>query len=161
MTVNDSIAFSLSTSQYMLDAYLKDLKPEEWLHRICATGNCAAWLMGHLILTERRALQRLGASELPALPEGFDKRFARDESAQQATSFGDVTILTGLFERHRARLIEAVKALPAEQLDTPLDTPSPRFRTLGEMLLFMAIHTTTHAGQISAIRRSLGRPPLF
>ncbi len=60
MTVNDSIAFSLSSAQWALEAYLKDFKPEEWLHRICTTGNCAAWLVGHLILTERRALQRLG-----------------------------------------------------------------------------------------------------
>ncbi len=161
MNVNDSIAFSLSSSQWALEGLLKDFQPKDWLHRVCETGNCPAWIVGHLVMSERRALQRLGAADLPNLPEGFEKRFARDETAPRAAAYGDVTILTGLFDRHRARMIDAVKALPADRLDTPLDTPSPRFRTLGEMLLFMAIHTTIHAGQISAIRRSLGRPPLF
>ena len=34
------------------------------------------------------------------------------------------------------------------------------FATLGEMLNFMALHAAMHAGQITIIRRSLGRPPI-
>ena len=32
--------------------------------------------------------------------------------------------------------------------------------TLGELANFMALHATMHAGQITIIRRSLGRPPI-
>jgi hypothetical protein len=35
------------------------------------------------------------------------------------------------------------------------------FKTPGQLAHFMAIHTTMHAGQISMIRRSLGRPPVI
>jgi uncharacterized damage-inducible protein DinB len=34
------------------------------------------------------------------------------------------------------------------------------FSTPGEMLSFMSVHTAMHAGQVTIIRRSLGRPPL-
>jgi hypothetical protein len=32
------------------------------------------------------------------------------------------------------------------------------FKTAGEMAHFMALHAATHAGQITMIRRALGRP---
>jgi hypothetical protein len=159
-TANDVIVKALATSQALLHRYTADLKPDEFLHRTTATANCAAWTIGHLILTDRRALERVGVSDLPPLPEGFDKRFSRDEGCPQADQFGDVLILMPLFDQHRNLLIEVIKRAPAEQLDKPIDKPHPMFGTVGETALFMAVHTSMHAGQITLIRRSLGRPPI-
>ena len=155
------IAFSLSRSQQVLDLFLADLKPEDYLHRPVPKANCAAWIVGHLTLAERRWLKEIGAGDLPSLPDGFEKRFARDEHAPIASEFGDVSILRPLFNAHRQRLVDAVKVMDETKLDRPLDKPHPRFATLGELLQFAAIHTAMHAGQISTIRRSLGKPPLM
>ena len=155
------IAFSLSSSQQVIDFFLADLKPEEYLHRPAPKANCAAWIVGHLTLAERRWLRELGAGDLPSLPEGFEKRFARDEQAPAACEFGDVSILRPLFNSHRQRLVDSVKMMDQAKLDQPLAKPHPRFSTLGELLQFASIHTAMHAGQISTIRRSLGRPPLI
>lgn len=159
-TAADVIVHSLSTGQMFINRGCEDLKPEEYLHRPCSGGNTTAWIIGHLVLTDRSTLGRLGVTDLPALPEGFEKRFSREPEAPKASEFGDVSVLVPLFNQHRQRVIDAVRGLPADALDRPLDKPHPRFATMWEYLNFMGAHVTMHAGQITIIRRSLGRPPI-
>jgi uncharacterized damage-inducible protein DinB len=161
MTTNDAIVFSLKVSKDLMRRFVEDLRPEEYLHRPAPKANCVAWLLGHLTLTERRALAALGAGEMPALPDGFEKRFARDETAPGAADFGDVMPLLQIWEQHRQMLIDKVATATAEQLDRPLDKAHPRFSKVGEMAAFMAQHAILHTGQISTIRRSLGKPPVM
>jgi hypothetical protein len=158
--VREAIVMALANSQFMLDRFIADLTPVEYLHRPVPKANCAAWIVGHLILTDRRAMGRLGA-DLPGLPEGFEQRFARDEHAPAAADYGDVSGLRAMFNETRGWLIEAVKGASPEVLNRPLENVHPRFKTVGEMAHFMAIHTSMHAGQITIIRRCLGRPPLI
>jgi hypothetical protein len=159
-TANAALAHVLFASQKLLQRYTADLTPAEYLHRPSPTANCAAWIIGHLTLTERRALTMFAVADLPAVPEGFEKRFSRDEGCPQAYEFGDVSQLMPLFDEHRGRLIDAVKTAPAELLDKPLEKPHPMFATPAEFANFGALHCTLHTGQITLIRRSLGRPPL-
>src|SRR4051812_8544603 len=97
-TPNDVIVNSLSTSKFMLRRFTQDLKQNEFLHRPTPKANCAAWLVGHLTLTDRRALQLLGADNIPELPAGFDKTFGRADDAPQCSEFGDVSTLLPTFE---------------------------------------------------------------
>ena len=159
-TVNDAIAQALTQSGMLLNRYAADLTPQEYLHRPTAKANCVAWTIGHLVLSDRGVLKRLNATDLPPLPDGFEKRFSRDEGCPQANDFGDVTTLLPLFNQSRQRLIDAIKRATPQQLNTPLEKPHPMFADVGEMALFMAAHATMHAGQFTIIRRSLGRPPL-
>ena len=157
----DVVVHSLSGSQKLLNRYCEDLTPAEYLHRPCGGSNCVAWILGHLVISERSALGRVGMTDLPPLPEGFEKRFARDAEAAHAQSFGDVLILLPLFNQHRQLLIDTVKGLSAEALDRPLDKPHPMFANVWSVVNFMALHVAMHGGQITIIRRSLGRPPLM
>jgi hypothetical protein len=161
LMAQDVLAHSLSRSGMMVGRFCEDLSPAEYLHRPCAGGNCVAWILGHLVLTERMALGRVGVTELPALPEGFEKRFARDESAPKAAEYGDVGVLLPLFNRHREMLVERVGGMTVEALDQPLPKPHPMFGTIAEAVNFMGIHVSVHAGQVTIIRRSLGRPPII
>jgi len=159
-TPNDVIIHSLETALMVLGRFVDDLTPLEMLHRITPKANCAAWTIGHLVLSERRGLTTFGI-EPPALPDGFDKRFSRDEGCPQASEFGDVAILMPMFRAHRLALINAVKRANSQQLDQPLDKPHPVFTTAGQLANFLAFHSIMHAGQISQIRRHLGRPPVM
>ena len=158
-TANETIAFALGTAQKLLHRYVADLSAEEYLHRPAPKANCTAWLIGHLTLSDRGVLKRLGAP-LPELPDGFEHRFSRDEGCPQAQEFGDVKQIVAVFDEHRNRLIAAVKAATPAQLEQKLDKPIAMAATVGEALEFVAVHTAMHAGQIVMIRRSLGRPPL-
>src|SRR5438045_2183409 len=105
-TANDLLAHTLASSQFMLNRFCDDLTPQEYLHRPCTGGNTTAWIVGHLVLTERNLLTRAGATDLPPIPDGFDKRFSRDPEAPKASDFGDVTILLPLFNQHRQLTID-------------------------------------------------------
>lgn len=162
-SVNDVIAHSLFVSQAMLQRFISDLTPPEMLHRPADNANCCAWIVGHLVMSDRSMLKRLGVApgDMPPLPDGFDKRFSRDEGCPQANEFGDVSILLPLFLAHREQLIAAARAATPDQLTTPVQSRIPVFKDVGECLNFMAAHTMMHTGQISTIRRSLGRPPVI
>ena len=161
MTNNECVAFALSSSQALLKFYVKDFSPADYVRRPIPQSNCAAWIIGHLTLTDRRALERTHATDLPQLPDDFQTRFGQGEGAPHAADFGDTSILVPLFDAYRNRLIGRARQLSAEELNQPIGFQHPRFKTVGEMLIFMGVHTSMHSGQITTIRRSLGRPPLI
>lgn len=158
-TPNDVLVHNLTATQLMVERFTADLQPPEYLHRPTPKANCAAWTVGHLALSDRHALAQLGG-ELPPLPDGFEQRFGRDESCAQAAEFGDVSAIVPVFNEQRARLIDAVRRATPEQLAKAMDKPHPMFKTLGEYISFMSAHCAMHVGQITIIRRSLGRPPI-
>ena len=159
-SAKEALAHSLANSKMMLKRFTDDLKPDEYLHRPSPKANCVAWLIGHLALADRSTAQALGAKDLPELPAGFDKKFSRDQGCPEATEFGDVSILWPVFEKHRDLLIATVMRATQEQLDQPTKKVLPMFKNAGEFANFMSLHTAMHAGQITMIRRSLGRPPI-
>ena len=162
-SAGEAIAHSLRGSKGLLHRYTQDLTPTEFLHRPAPKANCTAWLIGHLTLSDRSALKALGIAgeALPKLPDGYEKRFSRDEGCPQAGEFGDVSVLLPLFDEHRDLLIQTVERASPEQLNRPLETSRPMFSTPGELAGFMSLHTAMNAGQITIIRRSLGRPPII
>ena len=159
---NQIIVHGLTVSKTMTLRFCQDLSPEEQLRRPTPACNCAAWLLGHLALTDRRILSTfLGVADLPPLPDGFEQRFSRENGAPQAETFGDVSILPQVFAENRDRLIAVAASADEATLSRPIDPPHPRFKTVGDAMNFMSLHTLLHAGQISTIRRTLDRPPII
>jgi uncharacterized damage-inducible protein DinB len=157
----EAIAYALRTSKALFHRYLDDLKPHEFEYQPCPGGNNAAWIVGHLVRTDRRSLGWLGVDNLPAVPDGFEERFSPTRAAAvDQKGYGDPKGLVALFDAHRDRLIAAVLGADESQLREPPPMQSPLFADRGEALLFMALHTAMHLGQVSAIRRSLGYPPV-
>jgi hypothetical protein len=160
-TPNEAIAYALRTSKMMLHRFLDDLKPAEFEHQPLPGANCAAWIVGHLTLTDRRTILALGGTDSPGLPAGFEERFAttRAQAGKQG-GFGDPKELMRLFDAYRDRLIETVLAASVEKLREAPSVQVPLFSDKGEMTMFMGLHTAFHMGQATLIRRSLGYPPL-
>ena len=157
-----AIAYSLRSSKLMFHRYLDDLKPEEFQHRPCLGANNALWIIGHLTCIDRAQLEKLEAHSLPELPAGFKERFATTKAAATGTTadFGSPSDLIRHYDEHRDLLIKTVEQLPDGVLSSPPPSTSPLFADRGESLLFIGLHTAMHLGQLSIIRRSLGRPPL-
>jgi hypothetical protein len=160
-TANDAIVHVLVTARNMGRRFCEDLKPDEMLHRPSPKANCAAWLLGHLTQTNRHIAQKYFNADLPPLPEGFDKKYSREEGAPQCTDFGDTSNLLPLYEQSFDALIAGVQKASPEALDKPLDRAFPLAKNVGEFASFAGLHAIMHVGQITIIRRSLGRPPLI
>ena len=157
MTNAQIIGKFLRGTDVLLARYLDDLTDDE-CHRQPAPGvNSAAWVMGHLALIDRRALSMLGV-ESPELPTGFGEKFgATKHPAGDQSHLGDPGELRRLCRDYRARLISAVEAAPDEALVKPLEKPSAIAATVGEFAAFMGQHAALHLGQVTVLRRSLGR----
>lgn len=161
-TAIDVLVNSLAGSRELVLGYSQDLTPAEYLHRPTPASNCVAWLLGHLILTDRRVMSlAMEVTNLPPLPEGFDKRFSRDPGCPQATDFGDISGLLPLFKQTRDLLIATLQSIDPAVLEKPLGITHARFNTRWGAVNFMGLHSAMHAGQITIIRRSLGKPPLI
>lgn len=162
LTPTDILIHSLTASRELVHRFVADLSPAEYLYRPTEKSNCVAWLLGHLTLSDRRVMGLiLGIADLPQLPDGFEKRFGRDEGSPQSAEFGDVSPLLPLFLETRDLLISHVRSLDPALLNQPIPMSHPRFKIIFEAINFMGIHASMHAGQITIIRRGLGRPPLF
>lgn len=156
----DALSFSLKSSGSFVELFAKDLTPAGMTHRTSPAANCAAWIIGHLLLVERNLHRALGVTS-PAIAAEYESRFARDAAAAAATDFGDTGTLVQEFLEHRRLSVEAVTRMTPAQLSVEPPNKSPRWKNVGELVAFLANHTSMHAGQLTLIRRSLGMPPVI
>jgi uncharacterized damage-inducible protein DinB len=160
-SAQEMIVHSLHAAQLMLHRFLDELKPEEFLHQPCPGGNCAAWIVGHLVCSAHRQLKSLGAADVPELPAGFAERFATTKAAASTPGdYGDPKELLRLFDAVHQRLSAQVRQMTDAALAGPPPFATPLFANTGEALNFMGLHIAMHMGQVSVIRRSLGYPPV-
>lgn len=162
MTTLELIAAGQRMSCQMIHNMCKDLTPEEFEHQPVPGANSAAWIVGHLALTARRFAERVGATGVPQVSEDFVARFKQTRQvAGEQQNLGSREELLKLLDDMTERFVEGLRKLPPEALDGPPPTPGPAVVTsFGEMLLFSSLHIMVHCGQLSTIRRSLGKPPL-
>jgi len=157
----DAIVFGLQGSQKLMHRMVDELKPEDFEKQPCEGGNCIAWILGHLTLTDRRTMSWFGVTEPPALPEGFEALFTTTRTvAGKQGGFHEPKLLIQLFDENRQLMIDAITKTDPAKLNEVTPMERPMFRTYGEYLVFMDLHTSLHIGQIRTIRRVLGYAPL-
>jgi hypothetical protein len=161
MTPNDVIAGAYRMAGLMIHRMTADLTADEFRHQPVAGANSAAWVIGHLGLTLRRTAERLGATDLPAVdPTLADKLTTTKKAAGDQTGLGDPAALVKLFDTCLEKVTAAVRSIPAETLAGPPSVQGPFATNYAEGLLFGALHVVMHSGQLSTVRRSLGKPPV-
>jgi uncharacterized damage-inducible protein DinB len=161
MTATELIVGGYRMARQMVHSMCADLTEEEFRHQPVPGANSAAWIVGHLAVTARRTAERVGATDLPMLTEEFVGKFSQTKRpATVQTDLGTKQELLDLLNVSVEKLMEALKTLPAEGLSGPAPAPGRFATNYGEALLFGAMHVTLHCGQLSTIRRSLGKPPM-
>jgi hypothetical protein len=160
MTPNDLLAGGYRMAKVLLHRLTDDLTAAEFRHQPVPGANSAAWVVGHLAVTLRRTAERLGATDLPPAPANAAAFAVTKQPAAAQADLGDPAELVRLFDACADKVEAAIKALPAAALDGPSQVPGPFATTHGEGILFGALHVAMHAGQLSTIRRGLGKPPV-
>lgn len=161
MTASEMIAGGYRMGRQMVHMMCDDMSDAEFRHQPVPGANSPAWVVGHLAVVARRAAERLGATDLPVLTEEFVGRFSTTKKpAGEQIDLGGKAELLALLDRCTEKLIEAVQKLPADALTAPPANRGPFATNYGEAVLFGALHVTMHCGQLSTIRRSLGKPPV-
>ena len=164
MAHKQMLAEAFSFNLEMLKMALADFSDADMLCRPVPKANHALWQLGHLVNSEVSLVGTCVPGSMPALPEGFDKRFGHDmTSCDDAAKFGfKKQELLDLFAKVRQGSIQWIKAVKIPELDKPCPE---KFRklvpTLGHLAMLIPGHTSMHTGQIQVIRRALGKPVLF
>ena len=160
MTPNELLAAGYRMGLRMVHMMCDDLTAEEYCHQPVPGANSAAWIVGHLAVVARRTAERLGATDLPVLTEEYIARFSTTRKPAGAQKeLGSKSELLGLLDVCSAKVMDAMRMLPADTLTKPSPSAGPFATNYGEAVLFGSLHITMHCGQLSTIRRSLGKPP--
>ncbi len=163
MTAIESLTFSLNLSQGILLGTLSDLNEGDLQARAVPGSNRLCWQLGHLILSERFLLGEVGCI-YPDLPAGFAEQHANTPEITKSETPLTFTVAdyTRLLKETRAVSIAALSKMSEADLDKPnTGHLAPKAPTYGNLVELAAQHFIMHSGQVSVIRRKLGKPVLF
>jgi hypothetical protein len=161
MTPNDVLAAGWRMSAALLHRMVDDLTPAEFERQPVPGANCAGWVVGHLTLTLRNSLRRMGVNDVPAFPEDLVAKLqTTKQPAGEQCGCGDPRALMALFDTYIERFTAVVRSLPADILTGEPSFRGPFATNQAEAIQFGALHIAMHTGQLSTIRRSLGKPPV-
>jgi hypothetical protein len=164
MTGKEAIKAALHSTRGMFGWYLSDLNDAEILMRPVPTANHPAWQLGHLISAEIELLKPyLPAAAFPTLPAGFKEQHDKSKAAMEPPKgFATKEQYMGLFNQVREAVITAVDKLSDADLSKPTTGSMAKFApTVGELCILCSNHVLMHLGQVTVLRRKLGKPVLF
>jgi hypothetical protein len=164
MTPQDVLVSGCRLAKVMVHRMTADLTPAEWGHQPVPGANSPAWVVGHLANVYKRIAGQFGATDLPDIPADLAARIATTKQpAGVQTGIGDPAELLKLFDATCDAAAAAVGRLTPEQLagPAPFKLSLTDNQTVADTLLtVLGLHTAMHTGQLSTVRRSLGKPPL-
>jgi hypothetical protein len=138
-----------------LELNLEGLDTEDSLVQPRPQGNCANWILGHLVWAQNGVNGILGEAPVwddPSLDRDWD------EPIRDASEALDWDALRTEMLSSKPRVLAAIGGLSAEELEEGGFTdPFGTERTRAGMLAFLAFHQIYHAGQLAVSRRLAGK----
>jgi hypothetical protein len=158
------IQTALRATEQLLVWHLSDLCDTDLFVRPAAGANHLAWQLGHLIVTERfHLLQQFPETAMPKLPDGFAEAHAPATAGRSGPDgFWPLRDYRSQFSAMRAASVGVVGTLSEADLSRPAAGAVAGFApTVAAVLLLVSNHTLLHCGQVTVVRRALGKPVLF
>ncbi len=147
----------LATTKYVLERNLEGLTHEDSLVSPAPAGNCANWILGHIVGSRSGFVALLGQ---PMYPEN---RFA-DYSGRKDARFDPAAAerfedLLDCYHSMQEPLLRGIASLTPEAMAEPAPfspTGNPE-ETIGSLMATFAFHEAYHAGQTAILRRVVGK----
>ena len=121
-------------------------------------GNCANWVLGHLVAIYDQVLPLLG--EEPVLPENVRSRYARgSKGLRDGAQPLEIAELHALWDESSRRVDAGLAALDPDALGrpAPFSPGGDPNETIGTLLMTIAWHQAYHVGQTGLLRRLAGK----
>jgi hypothetical protein len=162
MSLKNHLRWQIEQNHWIAMAYVQDLTDADLMLRPVPGMNHIAWQLGHLITSSNKMLGMLG-QPTPALPAGFAEGYTTETAASDdAKKFATKDVYLDLAGKTKAASLAAVDAIPESKLDDPGPEPMREYApTVAALLSMLGGHWVMHCGQFVAVRRKLGKPPLF
>jgi uncharacterized damage-inducible protein DinB len=138
-----------------LERNLEGFTHDESLVAPQPAGNCANWVLGHVVVHRDAVLEMLGAQRLWSESDGDP--YGYGSKPLEAADARSLESLRADLKRAHERLMQTLETKTAADLMTEIPTKSGSI-TLGQRLGYLAGHEFYHAGQIALLRRILDKP---
>lgn len=160
MQAKQAIKGQIDLSTALLTRLLEDLSDADLLVRPVPGANHAAWQLGHLISSEAGMHGNIPGAVSPELPADFVTNHGKDRAGHDGPDgFLTKAQYLDLFTKVRGATLAALEKLPEADLDQPTTGRAASFApTVGALLALTGGHVLMHVGQVSVIRRKLGKP---
>ncbi len=155
----EPIARLFGVDDWLLDRIATEFTAEMWQQRLGEASH-ALWIVGHIAMCRRAILRKIGG-EIEA--EGWEKMFDMGTLPGDGDGAPEAKTLLDDFRAVGRRIAERLTAMLPEEAgkETGDDTYPNGSSDLGGYVHFMYWHEAHHIGQVSLIRRALGKPALF
>lgn len=153
-----TLKYQFTVCAYVLRRTVKDVSHEESLKHPKPAGNCANWVLGHIVDTRNRVMVLFGKQ--PVYPNekfaGYIQNSASLSDSSKAVPFEE---MLEAYDRLQNEIIEGLSqtsndALKQKAPFSPLDDPD---ETVGSLLAGIAFHESYHIGQLGLLRRILNK----
>ncbi|MGH7540331.1 MAG: DinB family protein [Gemmatimonadota bacterium] len=158
MTNQEMLARHFELVYHAAGENLKGVTHEDSLARPAAGGNCANWILGHLVDVHNGLMQVIGEDPVWESEQLARLGYEPIESPEGAIAWDT---LCDRFLGSRERCLAAVRALTDDELAEELPDPFGETTTRAGLLTILAFHQTYHAGQLGLARRFAGLPGII
>ena len=152
-TSNGILRFLYDFNHVAITRNLEGIVHNETLLRPQPKGNCANWVLGHILYNRSFVLTLL--RQQPLWGEGEGAQYARESKPLDPKDALPLDRLVRDLEETQGRIRRGLDALPPEELDLKHDEGAMRPR--GAQLHFLHFHEAYHAGQLGLLRRMAGK----
>jgi hypothetical protein len=162
MSLKNHIRWQIEQNHWIAMAYVQDLTDADFMLRPVPGMNHIAWQMGHLITSSKNMLNTLG-QPAPTLPAGFEQSSAKEmATCDDPAKFATKDVYLDLAAKTKEASLAALDAIPESKLEDPGPESMRDYApTVAAVLTMLGAHWLMHAGQFVAVRRKVGKAPLF
>ena len=162
MSPKDVIKSQIGTSEFLVEKFLSDLSDEDFLHQLPEGGQTVTWVLGHRACTEDWTLHHL-TGEPYQIPGDLHEKFKGGSTVEtDPTANPSRAEIEGTYRAQRERTMAALEQSDESTWDDPAPEGMPEvFPTIGSLWGMTGTHIFWHVGQITIIRRLLGKPPIL
>ncbi len=162
MDANTLLLGQVDFAEGILTQGAQDLSESEFLAQLPGPGQHANWIFGHLSTTEDWLLSKLTGSSLELSEDVHSKYKPIPTLSAAASAFVPRSEVLALFKDQRQRTDAAIQGADTATWDNPLpEGIPPQMGNTGGAWGVIGTHVFWHLGQLTAIRRMLGKPALF
>jgi len=136
-------------NHYAIGVNARDLSHEESLMGPGPAGNCANWVLGHIVATRGAVLSLVG--EQPVWDAAMGERYKRGSSPIARDAAKPFPEILESLDRSQERLVAGLARLDDEALG------KDDGESLGSKLATLQFHEAYHAGQLGLLRRIAGK----
>jgi uncharacterized damage-inducible protein DinB len=159
----ERIKWLLASGRDWLLKLIEDFSDKEMLAQPTAgRGNHALWVLGHLAWTDGGILYGyVKKGQANPLNDWSGLFGMGSQPVADAGKYPAKAEILARWDKIRQEVNDTLGGLSDEDLARPTGADLEMFKTVGNSLAALAIHQAFHTGQVSAVRRTLGKAAVF